>query len=681
MFQLLCCQDKELRQKIQEFIINDLTRINEKAKNHKVNKFIRNKCCENLLNPNVKAARKTLNIMILLFKKKIWNDDKTVNAIAQGCYHQDSKIAYATGKFFLSEYQEVEEESENNEINDLQHKYKLLGKGQNKKTKKRKEKIKTLIKAVERKEKRQSKEKENKDFMPIDLLNDPTNLCDKIFNRIKNIKNRKHFKLKIVLLRLIGRIAGRHKIVVNNFFNFCATLIRPRQEMLSTILASVVEAVHHMVSTVDIEPVLNELFYHFISESYSADIITIGVNTLREILERSHNCLNYSQYSSVADLKKFKNKSVSTAVRGFINMARDVNPDLMEDKVKDSNYAFTKITDQIEGIDLLKYHLGMPQDYKIEQEQLLTDNQLKKLRLLKLKENAEAVQRIKLKLSNSDINQMLGEKRSKSNDVNAGKEDRKTKNASKSNSKNKSNVNKSKNDSLSLNENDDNKDTMDNHDDENEEYESDEDGDLSECSDFNEDEELSAIEDDEEIEEDCDEDIEEGEDIDDCEEGEEIDDDEDNEDMDLDENSQEMAKQELDELLEEDSKGGENNDDEEANSFVDENQLDTYKMTYKEKRDTIKNEEKEEFKINRKKKKAGMKTNIEARKNKPVQMVIHKIKKTKHKENHDKGYANRIKNLKRQLGRFKRGNMILKKKGGDNKKTRQKLSKKNKNKV
>ena len=143
-----------------------------------------------------------------------------------------------------------------------------------------------------------------------------------------------------------------------------------------------------------------------------------------------------------------------------------------------------------------------------------------------------------------------------------------------------------------------------------------------------------------------------------------------------------MAKHELDELLEDGSKDDKTiSDDEEANSFVDENQLDTYKMTYKEKRDNIKNEEKEEFKINRKKKKAGMKTNIEARKNKPVQMVIHKIKKQKHKQSHDKGYANRIKNLKRQLGRFKRGNMILKKKGGDNTKTRQKLSKNNKNKV
>jgi len=32
-------------------------------------------------------------------------------------------------------------------------------------------------------------------------------------------------------------------------------------------------------------------------------------------------------------LKKVKNKSVSTAVRAFINMVRDVNPDLMDGKV------------------------------------------------------------------------------------------------------------------------------------------------------------------------------------------------------------------------------------------------------------------------------------------------------------------------------------------------------------
>jgi len=50
--------------------------------------------------------------------------------------------------------------------------------------------------------------------MPIDLLNDPVSLCDKMYDRIKGIRNRKHYKLKIILIRLIGRICGRHKLIL-----------------------------------------------------------------------------------------------------------------------------------------------------------------------------------------------------------------------------------------------------------------------------------------------------------------------------------------------------------------------------------------------------------------------------------------------------------------------------------
>ena len=45
-------------------------------------------------------------------------------------------------------------------------------------------------------------------------------------------------------------------------------------------------------------------------------------------------------------------------------------------------------------------------------------------------------------------------------------------------------------------------------------------------------------------------------------------------------------------------------------------------------------------------------------------MVIHKMKKKKHIKDCDKNLQFRIKNLKRQMGRFKRGNMTLKKEGG-----------------
>ena len=657
-FQLLTLQDKELRQKIQDIIVNDLQRVNEKAKNHGVNKFMRNKCGEMLQNPNFKAARKTLNIIVLLYKKKVWNDDKTVNVIAQACYNKDSKIAYAAAKFFLSEYEEQDEESEN-EMGDLKQKFKLLGKGNNKKTKKRKEKIKTLMKAVERREHRKAKVKENKDFMPIDLINDPSTLCEKMYDRIKGIKNKKHYKLKIVLIRLIGRIAGRHKIIINNFFPFCATLVRPKQDELSTILAAVIEAVHHMVSSQDLTPIINELFDYFICESFPPQYITIGVNTLREMVGRCHSALKVHQFSIISDLKKVKNKSVSTAVRAFINMCRDVCPQLLDGEEIDEGYTNVDVKDGIEGVDLLKLNEGIDSDYKLECNELLTDNQLKKLRLLKLKANAEAVQRIRLNLTNNDISKMLGEKRENRSSINA-------KSADTTKYKGIINKKKSNKNELNLNENSDNKDEAEEIEDEEDEV--DEDSNLSVCSDFDEMEEVEDEEGDEE-----------NENIDD--EEEEYEEDEE------DENSEINAVKELDDLLNSKENKDKQNisdseeEEESVNSFIEEGALNNYKWTRKERKGMNLEDDKQEFKLTRKKKKAGQKTNVEARKNKPIEMVIHKVKRNKLKKENDKNLAHRIKNIKRQLGRFKRGNMVLKKKGADMKKTKKKLSKRNKGKV
>ena len=80
-FSLIKCQDKILRKKLTDCIISDLKKIKETKKNLDSVKKIQN-FCETILNdPNKKLARKTLNILISLYQKKIWNDDRTVNLI------------------------------------------------------------------------------------------------------------------------------------------------------------------------------------------------------------------------------------------------------------------------------------------------------------------------------------------------------------------------------------------------------------------------------------------------------------------------------------------------------------------------------------------------------------------------------------------------------------------------
>ena len=104
----------------------------------------------------------------------------------------------------------------------------------------------------------------------------------------------------------------------------------------------------------------------------------------------------------------------------------------------------------------------------------------------------------------------------------------------------------------------------------------------------------------------------------------------------------------------------EDSDEENVHGFVDPNKLLTYKKRYREKIEEMRNQEKEKYKHNRKEKMGG-KTNKEKLKNKPLMMVLNKRKGLKKIK--DEGIGKKVKKLKEQMGRFKRGNIVLKKKG------------------
>ena len=115
----------------------------------------------------------------------------------------------------------------------------------------------------------------------------------------------------------------------------------------------------------------------------------------------------------VESLKEYKNKSVTIAARGVINLYKDINSNVIgiydKDEEKEILYGQNKVTETIEGIDLLRKHENLPDDFKMEYETILDDQQLKKLKILRMKYNAEKIQHTKLKLNKNDINQMAGE--------------------------------------------------------------------------------------------------------------------------------------------------------------------------------------------------------------------------------------------------------------------------------
>ena len=622
-FNLMKCQDKILRKRLNDYIISSLTKANEKHKNLNINKNIQNFCEKLLQDSNKKLARKTLNIIVNLYQKKIWNDSRTINMLANIAVNaKDIKISSAACQFFLNEYNnsELNDSSDEEDLEELKNKYKLLGKGYSQKTKKRKNKLKQLMKSIERKEERNKKIKSETNFLPIDQINDPQTFAEKLFHLMNSFQSG-NFNHKLIILRLLGRILGRHKLIINNYFNSLIPLIKSEQKDLNIILASIIEATHDQVPPSELEPLIKKLFDFFISDVLPPQHITLGLNTLYGILERCPYCIDETYFEVCEQLKNYKNKSVANSARAVCNLYMEYSN--VENGLK---FGEAKFNDGIEGIELLKKLEKKPKEYRMECEELLTEKQLKQLKALKIKYAAELIQHKKIK--DEDVIK---------------------------------NVPKDKKENINNDEDDDN----------NEEFEGDE--------------EL------EEIDDDNDEEIEEGEEIeDDNEEGEEIEDDNLNNNKEEEKNDNNLSQEDLGlelEEIEDDEEESIELDDEELEQeeeseedfnkiqgFVNPEELNAYHKTRRERIDEIKNTEKEKFVLNKKRKRENTSmTNKEKLKNKPLAMVMPK-KRLEQKKKQDKieSLNKKIRSLKQQVGRFKRGKMVLKKKGGKTTKLKKK---------
>jgi len=147
-FELLKSQDKILRQFLQTHIVTDVKNINAKHKNAKVNTVLQNFMFSMLKNPNAKAAKMSVDIMIELYNKNVWNDVKTVNVIATGCFSKVTKIAVACMKFFLGTDTDEKESDDSDSDDEPNIKEVMMANKVNKKTKKRQKQLKKVKQLV-----------------------------------------------------------------------------------------------------------------------------------------------------------------------------------------------------------------------------------------------------------------------------------------------------------------------------------------------------------------------------------------------------------------------------------------------------------------------------------------------------------------------------------------------------
>lgn len=360
-FELLKCQDKVLRQFLKMHIITDVKNVNAKHKNAKVNTALQNFMFSMLKDPNAKAVKMSVDIMIELYNKNVWNDVKTVNVIATGCFSKITKVAVASLKFFLGTDPEEKGSDDSDSDDEPNMKEIMMANKVNKKTKKRQKQLQKAKQLYVKAKKKKSKAPQY-NFSALHLIHDPQDFAEKLFKQIEKKNDR--FEVKLMTLDVISRLIGLHNLFLLNFYPYIQRFLQPHQREVTKLLQFIAQASHELVPPDVLEPVLQTLVNNFITERNSADVMAIGLNTVREICTRCPLAINEALLEDLVRYKQYKERSVMMAARSLIGIFRRTMPNLLRKKdrgrpteanvmIKSSNYGEIQAKEFIPGAEVL----------------------------------------------------------------------------------------------------------------------------------------------------------------------------------------------------------------------------------------------------------------------------------------------------------------------------------------
>ncbi|XP_068609391.1 protein SDA1 homolog [Brachionichthys hirsutus] len=328
-FELLRCRDKLLRKTLYTHIVADIKNINAKHKNNKINTTLQSFMYTMLRDSNPTAAKLSLDVMVELYTRNIWNDSKTVNVITTACFSKVTKILVAGLKFFLGKDEDEKNESDSDSdaegpsVRDLKVRFST-----GKKTTKNKKKLEKAMKVLKKHKKKGKAEVFN--FSAIHLIHDPQDFSEKLLKQLEGSKER--FEVKIMMMELISRLVGIHELFLFNFYPFVQRFLQPHQREVTKILLCAAQASHQLVPPEIIESVISTIANNFVTDRNSGEVMTVGINAIKEVTARCPLAINEDLLQDLAQYKTHKDKNVMMSARGLIQLFRNLNPQMLHKK-------------------------------------------------------------------------------------------------------------------------------------------------------------------------------------------------------------------------------------------------------------------------------------------------------------------------------------------------------------
>ncbi|KAK7819495.1 protein sda1 like protein [Quercus suber] len=382
--------DKPLRKLAFSHVIHSIKRMNQKHKNDAKNRKLQNIVFAMLQQDDEAKAKRALTTLCELHRRKLWFDDRTANAIATACFHSSPRIMIAALSFLL-DYEKIEDDDDSDAssgeddpnpqaphvvinkqaIYNAHHKgtvsskkkkqaklqramrsmkrqqrlssenvssnnYSPLNhlkdaqahhKGTVSSKKKKQAKLQRAMRSMKRQQRLSSENVSSNNYSPLNHLKDAQGFVEKLFSRLQTCNER--FEVRMMMLKVIARTVGLHRLILLNFYHFIEKYVQPHQRDVTSLLAAAVQACHDMVPPDAVEPLFRKIVNQFVHDRSRPEAIAVGLNVIREICLRMPLLMTEDLLQDLALYKKSHEKAVSIAARSLITLFREVCPSLL----------------------------------------------------------------------------------------------------------------------------------------------------------------------------------------------------------------------------------------------------------------------------------------------------------------------------------------------------------------
>ncbi|KAJ6439460.1 SDA1 domain-containingprotein [Purpureocillium lavendulum] len=364
---LVSSPSKTLRELLFNKILSDMRNSNTKAINHPLNRTIQT-VLYNLVTADRASPRAIWAIKLTreLWKRQIWTDSKPVDVMKEACLAENEKVVVGATRFFLGgdkEREELEDESSDEEVDlgKVRHQISI-----NKKSKKQKKALDRAVNKIKHIERKKSKP-HPLNFSALHLLHDPQNFAEQLFQKhLQNTKAKLSLDTKLLVLQLVTRLIGLHELTVVPLYSWFIKYLTPRQQSVTSFLASLAQGTHKLVPPDALEPLIQKIANEFVSEASASEVAAAGLNAIREICARQPLAMTDTLLQDLVQYRKSKDKGVMMSAKGLLSLYRDVGAELLKKRdrgkdatinLKSGTQAQRKFGEQqaggIEGLDLL----------------------------------------------------------------------------------------------------------------------------------------------------------------------------------------------------------------------------------------------------------------------------------------------------------------------------------------